>query len=438
MKFWKLWTLCLFFTGVFLLLSFSFREEKKVKIDRRTHWERPKGCVFRTLFGEESSDSSFIYKTPETVLASIDNGEAWLAKAQHNNGGWGAGSHMHQQVMDPHAVPADPATTSMVAMALLRSGNTLTSGPYARQLERALNYLLAQVEATPANATNITTETGTQIQTKLGGNIDVILTAQFLTTILDYLDHNIPLKKRTKDNLDVCVAKIQRAQNADGSIKGDGWAGVLQSSLANNALEMAQAKGANVDEDALERSRDFQKGNYNAQTGDVVTGRAAGVVLYSVSGSTRASAKEARRVKEAMKDAKSKGILAADAPASAKNLQDIGFSKSASEKYATAYEVYESAKVTSQRSDVMDGFGSNGGEEFISYLQTGESMIINKDNEWKQWYDNISGRMIKIQNEDGSWNGHHCITSPVFCTATSLLILSVNNDIERLTKLGRE
>ena len=117
---------------------------------------------------------------------------------------------------------------------------------------------------------------------------------------------------------------------------------------------------------------------------------------------------------------------------------EIGFSESESEKYATAYEVYESAKVTAQRNDVMDGFGSNGGEEFLSYLQTGESMIINKDTEWKQWYDNISGRMIKIQNEDGSWNGHHCITSPVFCTATSLLILSVNNDLERLTQLGRE
>jgi hypothetical protein len=84
----------------------------------------------------------------------------------------------------------------------------------------------------------------------------------------------------------------------------------------------------------------------------------------------------------------------------------------------------------------MDGFGSNGGEEFLSYLQTGESMVIGKDTSWKEWYDNISGRMLKIQNNDGSWNGHHCITSPVFCTATSLLILSINNDIEKLTDIG--
>ena len=44
--------------------------------------------------------------------------------------------------------------------------------------------------------------------------------------------------------------------------------------------------------------------------------------------------------------------------------------------------------------------------------------------------------MMRYQNDDGSWNGHHCITSPVFCTATCLLILSVNNDVERLGRLG--
>ena len=135
---------------------------------------------------------------------------------------------------------------------------------------------------------------------------------------------------------------------------------------------------------------------------------------------------------------KSQGTLEESAPATAESLEKIGFDKDDAMKYSTAYEVYQSAKVQAQRADVMDGFGSNGGEEFLSYLQTGESMVIGKDNAWQQWYDNISGRMLKIQNNDGSWNGHHCITSPVFCTATSLLILSINNDIESLTKIGQK
>ena len=70
-------------------------------------------------------------------------------------------------------------------------------------------------------------------------------------------------------------------------------------------------------------------------------------------------------------------------------------------------------------------------------MQTGESMIINKDSDWKKWYDNISGQILSYQNNDGSWNGQHCITSPVFCTATAMLILSVNNDVERLAKMGK-
>ncbi|HEY4656085.1 MAG TPA: hypothetical protein VIH22_16320 [Cyclobacteriaceae bacterium] len=436
MKTWKTGFPAIVLAGAMMLMAFAFNDSDKAATTK-VKFERPKGCVYRTLFGEESSDAHAIYKTPEKVQIAVDRGQEWVARAQQTNGGWGAGSHHRQQIMDPHDVPADPATTAMVAMALLRSGNTLTEGAYARNLERGLNYLLMAVETAPDQAQNITTETNTQIQTKLGQNIDVILAAQFLTIMLDHLDHETSLKKRTQAALDICIEKIQGAQNADGSIRGDGWAGVLQSSLANNALEMAEAKGANVDKKALERSREYQKGNYDASTGAVNTDRGAGVLLYAVSGSTRASAKEARKVKEAMNEARRKGELAPDAAPTPENLEVIGYSPSDAKKYATAYAIYESAKEQAQRDDVMDGFGSNGGEEFLSYLQTGESMIINKDQEWKSWYDNISGRILKIQNNDGSWNGHHCITSPVFCTATCLLILSVNNDIGNLTEIGK-
>lgn len=422
--------------GALTLIAFTVREQAGTETAMRKKSYRPKGCVYRTLFGEESSAKGAEFFTPENVDRAVVSALSWIAKAQQENGGWGAGSHYQQNIMDPHAVPADPATTSMVAMALLRSGSTLTKGEYHRQVQAALNYLLGVVETSSPQATNITSITNTQIQTKLGANIDVILTAQFLTNVLDHLGHDPSLHKRTKHALDVCVQKIQSAQQHDGSMDGSGWAGVLQSALANNALEMAEAKGAQVDEDVLKKSREFQKGNYDVRTGKVNTDLGAGVMLYSVSGSTRASAKEARRVQEALDDAKVKGTLSQAAPASVDNLVTLGYARDEAERLMTSYEVYQSAKVVAQQNDVMDGFGSNGGEEFISYLQTGESMIIGKDQSWKNWYENMSGRLLNIQNEDGSWNGHHCITSPVFCTATCLLILSINNDIEELTKLG--
>jgi hypothetical protein len=92
--------------------------------------------------------------------------------------------------------------------------------------------------------------------------------------------------------------------------------------------------------------------------------------------------------------------------------------------------INENTKNLSASENVMEGFGSNGGEELISYLMTGESIMVQGDaEEWKKWYSSMSRKIVAIQKQDGSWEGHHCITSPVFCTAAALLILSVQNDL---------
>ncbi len=430
---------CAFLVGCsFILLAPSTHQKgnKYSPIGEITICNEPKGCVFRTLFGEEPSGFVFKFETPQNVGNSIEKGLQWMLGAQLSSGGWGSGSHHRQLVMDPLAVNADPATTAMVGMAFLRTGTTFTSGENSRQLREALYYLIESVETTPSYRMQITAETGTQIQTKLGQNIDAVLALQFFSNAMDYLQHDPHLKERVMSCMNICSEKIQKVQDIDGSFKGSGWAGVLQSALANSALESAQNQGADIDDEVLQKSRDYQKGNYDAKTGRVKTDRGAGVVLYSVSGSARATAKEARKVKEAMNIAKREGRLKGDAKVSAENLMEIGFTQEEALEYVTSYEIYESSKTAAQDDRVMDGFGSNGGEEFLSYLQTGESLMINRDQGWKTWYYNVSGRLISIQNLDGSWNGHHCITSPVFCTATTLLILSINNDIDRLEALG--
>jgi hypothetical protein len=110
-------------------------------------------------------------------------------------------------------------------------------------------------------------------------------------------------------------------------------------------------------------------------------------------------------------------------------------SRTEAEKYATAYNIRNAAASRAQDEDVLKGFGNNGGEEFVSFLMTGESLIISGDNSWKSWYEKTSGRLMQIQTNDGSWQGHHCITSPVFCTATCLLILSIDKNIDFLVKV---
>ncbi|HQV37905.1 MAG: hypothetical protein IPO60_03845 [Flavobacteriales bacterium] len=422
------------FTGATLL--FSFRTAATTHATDLRNGTPPKGCVFKTIYEGEGLDPSFVLKTPAEVLTSENRGYDWLTAAQNNDGGFAAGSHAHQEVMDPHAAPSDPATTAMVSMALLRAGSTVTEGRFAAVLTRTTEFLLTAIETSPKDALNITPLTGTQIQVKLGGNIDVALAAQYLSNLMGRMPCNDPKHDRWLNALNICTAKIQRSQTANGSVQGSGWAGVLQSSFAANALESADHVGADVDGKALEQARDFQKGNFDANTGTVATDAAAGVTLYAVSGSTRSSAKEARQAEEVLERAKKDGKVKADAPVSSAALEDAGLSRDEAEKVNTAYNVYHAAKVRAQSSEVLNGFGNNGGEEFMSFLQTGESLIINKDKSWRNWYDATTARLVGIQNNDGSWNGHHCITSPVFCTATALLILSVNNDIEALVAQG--
>jgi len=108
--------------------------------------EEEKPCVFMTVMGEQPSEGFGAAKRDAKIDDKIVQGELWLIKAQNKDGGWGAGSHSRQNVMDPHAVSSDPATTAMTAMALYRSGYNLESGKYSDVLKKSLDYLLLEIE----------------------------------------------------------------------------------------------------------------------------------------------------------------------------------------------------------------------------------------------------------------------------------------------------
>ncbi len=69
------------------------------------------------------------------------------------------------------------------------------------------------------------------------------------------------------------------------------------------------------------------------------------------------------------------------------------------------------------------GFGSNGGEEFLSFLNISETLVVKGGKEWEEWDGKMQKGMEKAQDKDGSWAGHHCITGKNFCTAGALLVL---------------
>jgi hypothetical protein len=78
----------------------------------------------------------------------------------------------------------------------------------------------------------------------------------------------------------------------------------------------------------------------------------------------------------------------------------------------------------SVRSDhFVAGFGNNGGEEFLSFMNISETMVLKGGKDWDDWDAKMVKGLEKAQDSQGSWSGQHCITGKTFCTAGALLVL---------------
>ncbi len=84
------------------------------------------------------------------------------------------------------------------------------------------------------------------------------------------------------------------------------------------------------------------------------------------------------------------------------------------------------------------GFGSNGGEEFLSHMNISESLAVNGGDAWRSWDESISQNLNLVQNSDGSWSGCHCITGRTFCTSSALLVLMVDRSPQPTTQKTKE
>jgi hypothetical protein len=82
----------------------------------------------------------------------------------------------------------------------------------------------------------------------------------------------------------------------------------------------------------------------------------------------------------------------------------------------------------------VTGFGSIGGEEFFSYLNISESLRRTGGPEWKKWSADMNAKLLQLQNEDGTWAGHHCITGRVAVTSAAILLLTANRETVPVTQ----
>src|SRR5215475_3925482 len=364
---------------------------------------------------------------PSEISASVEKGAKWLASVQGADGGWGqdGGSTSNiRQTENLESKGNDVANTAVAALALLQAGNQ-----YRPNVERAIEFILKKVEASPTNGLSITDVNNTQIQRKLGPYIDTFLASMLLTRVDGALAG--ANKARVRSGLEKCVAKIERNQLSDGSwnIAG-GWAPVLGTSMASRSLYEASQKGVKVDQTVLAQAENY---TVNSQKDQVVATGRGGVVSERA---VRELPINGRGVKSMARMETSDASLpaaAASLPAaagvdlyqSAQALEQLSRTAESRKDNAIAINAI-SAKLNDAK--FVEGFGSIGGEEFFSYLNISDSLKRTGGKEWSDWHSKILQKILKLQNNDGMWAGHHCITCRV--AVTSAAILNLKSDRE--------
>ncbi len=347
-------------------------------------------CVQTGFSGPKASP-----KTP--VDSAVDKGIKWLVSVQGKDGGWGQDGGETSYIRQGERLESsgnDVANTAVAAEALLHAGNTPTSGEYRENLQRAVRFILERVEKSPADGLAVTSLTGTQIQRKLGPYIDTFLTSKLMAE----LDGNMGDEQsnaRVRRSLEKCVAKVEKNQLKDGSWNmAGGWAPILGTSLASQSLYAARAKGVKVAESAMSR-----------------------VEVYSTNQSVMVSA-----------DSSSAGVSLYKG---AQELEQI--SRTPADRKKNAHQI---AAIKGRLDDprFINGFGSIGGEEFFSYLNIGDSLHRAGGPEWDKWNADMTAKGLKLQNEDGTWAGHHCITGRVAVTSAAVLMLLADREPVMLTK----
>lgn len=422
---------------------------------------------------------------PKPLSTSARLGLAWLVEHQQEDGGWNAGEGAssgvgrgrgtgirsslpaeaetaiervrplpadagQQAQPQADASPSNVADTAMAALALLRGtleaglqpqqpadadeGTTDADGiarltdedieSWHQSVRAAARFICTHIEQAEDDSLAITKLQGTRLQQKIGAYVDTFVAALFLTEYLQTMSEADEDYERFRGALDDVIARIQTHQKEDGSWTAGGWAGDLSLSVAGKAVNRAAQAGFDVSPQVLERVAASGNADFDRAAGGFDVARSAGIELYAASKSVA----QLQDTANTFNTGRAQWAQRAESADTEEERQVARDRLAAIDENDANLEEARSEVVKRMRSDdrFVAGFGTNGGEEFLSYMNLGESLVIAGGDAWKEWDEMITARLTEAQNKDGSWSGHHCITGRTFCTSAALLVLMVD------------
>ena len=422
--------------------------------------------------------------TPKPLSPGVKAALAYLVKNQQDDGGWnqgggwrtnaqGGGARVEGKAVED---PSDVGNTCFALLALFRAGSTPAAGEYKDAVAKGLKFVLTKVEKADKDTLYVTDVRNTQLQSKIGPYADTFLVNLVLAEMKGQAG---PDEKRLTAALEKTMNKIVKHQTAEGGFANNGgWAPTLSVGIANKGINRAKQNGVEVDQKVLDRafaqSKAAAAGTPAAtavaaapmaapaagvKPGDPVAvappsaapaigrtsgpvaargiteggggfggggigGGDAGVRLYGLgqgAGNTQDGVNTLRVDGE-----KAKKVLK-DATASKEDKAKAGKQIEELKRAEVANEAVQNNLAAAVKDDrFVAGFGSNGGEEFLSFLSISEALLVKGGKDWTEWDAKMTKGLEKAQDKDGSWAGHHCITGKTFCTAAAALVLTAD------------
>jgi len=372
------------------------------------------------ICAQKGFSGSTILPKNDAVGISVEKGAKWLVSVQGKDGGWGQDGGETSYVRRGENLESngnDVANTAVAAEALLHAGRNATNGEYRVAVQRAVDFILRHIEESPNDGLSVTNLNGTQIQRKLGPYIDTFLSSKLLAEI-DGNMGDARLNARVRRDLQKCVVKIEKNQLKDGSWNvAGGWAPILGTSMASRSLYIAQQKGVAVDTLTMAKVEDYtQKAGQAGSPGGVAGGIVGGIPRDVGSGGFGAA------IAASPVAVASAGVALYQ---QAQALEQLSRTEADRKKNARQIKAI-SGELSNAR--FVAGFGSIGGEEFFSYLNISDSLHRTGGPEWAKWNGDMKIKLIRLQNDDGTWAGQHCITGRVAVTSAAILLLMADRD----------
>ncbi len=394
---------------------------------------------------------------PKPLSDAVKKGVTFLAETQQADGGWNQGGGWRTSDKGSNgrvegkevADPSDVGNTAFALLAFLRAGHSAAAGDYKDVVGNGLAFLCKKVSAADADSLYVTDVRDTQLQKKIGNYVDTFMTTLVLTEFKGQAgDHEKAVATARDKSLD----KIAKNQTEKGEYAGNtGWASNLSWGIANKALSRAKMSGAKVPEQVIVRATkrlesqaaavpEWKMGGETATPGSgfggggggfgggspgvgpsSIGGTDAGVGLYGLSQNST-NLRDFRNAAQSNLGKARMTLADADAPKDAKErAASIVTETEKVDKLATAGEMQLGKRIRDK--DFVAGFGSNGGEEFLSFLNISEALLVKAGEDWDVWNGKMQDAIPKAQDKDGSWSGKHCITGKTFCTSAALLVL---------------